>query len=140
MSLVRDGMLSDPAVLPGDTSVQEAAEHLTRPDVRAVLVVDGDGALLGLATPDSLVELVLAAGLDPRSTAVSAAAVRPPLVLDADQLLDDGYRLLEEAELDRAPVVEQGRLVGVLSRSVAQRRLAEDEPPPEEDDADPGYS
>jgi hypothetical protein len=28
--------------------------------------------------------------------------------------------------------VEQGRLVGVLSRAVVQRRLAEDEPPEEE--------
>jgi CBS domain-containing protein len=108
--------------------------------VRAVLVVDPKGALLGLVTPDSLVECVLAEGLDPRSTTVSAAVVRPPLVLDADQLLDDGYRLLEEAELERVPVLEQGRLVGVLSRSVVQRRLAEDEPPPEDDDGDPGYS
>lgn len=140
MSLVRDGMLSDPAVLTEDVSVQVAAEHLVRPDVRGLLVVDGDGALVGLVTPDSLVEHVLAAGLDPRSTAVSAAVVRPPLVLEADQLLDDGYRLLEEAELERAPVVEQGRLVGVLSRSVVQRRLAEDERPPEDDAADPVYS
>jgi CBS domain-containing protein len=28
------------------------------------------------------------------------------------------------------PVVEDGRLVGILSRTVLQRRLAEDEPPP----------
>ena len=140
MSLVRDGMVSDPVALPAETSVQEAAEHLARPDVRALLVVDGDGALLGLVTPDSLVEQVLAAGLDPRATDVSVAVFRPPLVLDADQLLDDGYRLLEEAELERAPVVEQGRLVGVLSRSVVQRRLAEDEPAADEDEADPGYS
>lgn len=135
MSLVRDGMLSDPATLAADATVQDAAQHLSRPDVRALLVVDGSGELLGLVTPDSLVELVVAAGLDPGSTAVSAALVPPPLVLDADQLLDDGYRLLEEAELERAPVVEQGRLVGVLSRSVVQRRLAEEEEPVDEADS-----
>src|SRR6266508_1780286 len=120
MTLVRDGMLSDPAALPATASAQEAAEHLIRPDVRAVLVVDGAGALVGVVTPDSLVEHVVAAGLDPRTTPAAVAAARPPLVLDADQLLDDGYRLLEEAEVERAPVVEQGRLVGVLSRSVVQ--------------------
>ena len=81
----------------------------------------------GVVTPDSLVERVVAAGLDPRTTPVSAAVVEPPLVLDADQSLDDGYRLLEESDVERAPVLEQGRLVGVLSRSVVQRRLAEDE-------------
>jgi hypothetical protein len=30
-------------------------------------------------------------------------------------------------------VVDHGRLVGVLSRSVLQRRLAEDEPVPDDD-------
>jgi CBS domain-containing protein len=129
VSLVRDGMLSDPAVIAADASAQEAAEHLVRPDVRVILVVDADGALVGVVTPDSLVERVVAAGLDPRSTPVSAAVVDPPLVLDADQPLDDGYRLLEESDVERAPVLEQGRLVGVLSRSVVQRRLAEDEVP-----------
>ena len=136
MTLVRDGMLADPASLPADATAQDAGEHLTRPDVRVVLVVGADGTLVGLVTHESLVELVVAAGLDPRTTPVSVAAVQPPLVLDADQLLDDGYRLLEEAEIERAPVVEQGRLVGVLSRSVVQRRLAEDEEPA--DDEEPG--
>ena len=133
MSLVRDGMLSDPAALPAEASAQEAAEHLVRPDVRAVLVVDGEGHLLGVVTPDSLVEHVVAAGLDPRTSPASAAVVEPVLVLDADQGLDDGYRLLEEAEVERAPVVQDGRLVGVLSRSVVQRRLAEEEPASEEE-------
>jgi len=134
VTLVRDGMLSDPAALAADATAQEAAEHLMRPDVRVVLVVGGGGTLVGVVTPDSLVEHVVAAGLDPRETPVSAAAREPLLVLDADAPLDDGYRLLEEAEVERAPVVEQGRLVGVLSRSVVQRRLAEDEPPTDEGD------
>jgi CBS domain-containing protein len=60
--------------------------------------------------------------------------VPAPLVLEADLPLEDGYRLLEQADLERAPVVEQSRLVGVLSRSVVQRRLAEDEEPPSEED------
>jgi CBS domain-containing protein len=128
MSLVRDGMLSDPTALPATASAQEAAEHLVRPDVRAVLVVDDAGTLLGIVTPDVLVERVVAEGLDPRTTPVSQIAEPPALTLDADLPLDDGYRLLEEAEVERVPVLEHGRLVGVLSRSVVQRRLAEDEP------------
>ena len=136
MSLVRDGMLSDPTALPATASAQEAAEHLVRPDVRAVLVVDAAGTLVGVVTPDALVEHVVAEGLDPRTTPISQAAEPPVLTLDADLPLDDGYRLLEEAEVERAPVLEQGRLVGVLSRSVVQRRLAEDEP--EETDSGTG--
>jgi CBS domain-containing protein len=137
MTLVRDGMLSDPASLAAEATAQEAAEHLLRPDVRAVLVVDDAGSLVGVVTPASLVEHVVAAGRDPRTTPASTAVTAPPLVLDADQLLDDGYRLLEEASVERAPVVEQGRLVGVLSRSVVQRRLAEEEPSGDDDQDGP---
>jgi CBS domain-containing protein len=136
MTQVRDGMLSDPGALLASASAQEAAKHLVRPDVRVVLVVDDAGGLVGVVTPDSLVEHVVAAGLDPRSTHVSQAAVPPALVLDADMPLDEGYRLLEEAEVERAPVTEKGRLVGVLSRSAVQRRLAEDKPPADEEPAD----
>jgi CBS domain-containing protein len=120
-------MLSDPTALPADASVQEAAQHLVRPDVRAVLVVDETGALVGVVTSASLVEHVVAAGLDPATTPVSRVADPPALTLDADLALDEGYRLLEEAEVERAPVLDQGHLLGVLSRSVVQRRLAEDE-------------
>jgi CIC family chloride channel protein len=98
-----------------------------------VLVVDKDGALVGVVTPDVLVERVVAHGRDPGSTPLAEIAVPPSLVLDPDLSLDEGYRLLEEAEVERAPVTEGGRLVGVLSRSVVQRRLAEDEPPEEEE-------
>jgi CBS domain-containing protein len=120
-------MVSDPASLQSDATAQQAAEHLLRPDVRAVLVVGDGGSLLGVVTPDVLVERIVAPGLDPVSTPLSDVAVPPPLVLDADLSLDEGYRLLEEAELERAPVTDGGRLVGVLSRSAVQRRLAEDE-------------
>ena len=135
-SLVRDGMLSDPTALPAAASAQEAARHLVRPDVRAVLVVDDAGALVGIVTPASLVEPVVAAGRDPATTRVAEAAEAPALALDAGISLDEGYRLLEESNVERAPVLEEGRLVGVLSRSVVQRRLAEDAPPPTDEAED----
>jgi len=47
--------------------------------------------------------------------------------------LDEAFRFLEEHDAERVPVLEDGRLVGVLSRSALQRRLAEDEPPQELD-------
>ena len=41
--------------------------------------------------------------------------------------LADAFAFLEEHDYERVPVVEDGKLVGVLSRAVVQRRLAEDE-------------
>ena len=128
---VRDAMVADPPQLDGGATAQEAGEALGRPEVRAVFVC-ADGRLLGVVTRKTLVREVVAAGRDPRATLLGAIAEEPENTIDSDVPLDEAFRFLEEHDLERVPVVESGRLVGVLSRAVLQRRLAEDEPPVED--------
>jgi CBS domain-containing protein len=122
----RDAMVSEPTTLDASASAQEAGAHLAHPDVRAVLVCE-EGRLIGVVTRKTLVREVVAPGLDPRTTELRAIAEPPIFTLEADTALEDAFNELEERDLERVPVVEDGRLVGVLSRSVVQRRLAEDE-------------
>jgi len=96
-----------------------------------VLVCD-DGKLLGVVTRKTLVSQVVATGRDPRTTKLSEIAEPPLFTIDASTDLDEAFRMLEDQDLERVPVVEGGRLVGILSRTVLQRRLAEDEPPSED--------
>jgi CBS domain-containing protein len=126
---VRDAMVPEPGALEVTASAQEAGERLSDPAVRAVLVVD-DGKLVGVVTRKTLVSQVVAPGLDPRNTKLQQIAEPPLLTLDASMDLDEAFHALEEQDFERVPVVEDGRLVGILSRTVLQRRLAEDEPPP----------
>jgi CBS domain-containing protein len=130
VTLVREAMMRDPRALDAGATAQEAAELLVRPEVRTVLVVDGE-RLAGCVTQATLVEHVVAAGLDPRTTLLRDIAEPVRLTVSAGAPLDDAYRLMEDEDVERLPVVEGERLVGVLSRSVLQRRLAEDEPPVE---------
>ena len=128
---VRDAMVPEPTMLVGSATAQEAGSCFAeREDVRAVFVCDEDGRLLGVLTRKTLVRAVVAAGLDPKAVRVADIAEPPHHTLDADLGLDTAFHVLEEQDLERVPVVEAGgRLVGVLSRAVVQRRLAEDEPP-----------
>jgi CBS domain-containing protein len=119
-------MVPEPGALDAGASAQEAGERLSDPAVRAVLVVD-DGRLLGVITRKTLVRDVVAKGRDPRSTPVREIAEPPLFTIDASMDLDEAFRALEEQDFERVPVVEEGRLVGILSRTVLQRRLAEDE-------------
>jgi CBS domain-containing protein len=132
-SRVRDAMVPEPRTLRAGDTAQSAGELLARPEVRAVLVCDDDGALIGVITRKTLVREVVAAGRDPRTTTVAEIAEEPIFTLDAETPLEEAFQELEERDLERVPVVDGGRLVGILSRSGVQRRLAEDEPPPEED-------
>jgi CBS domain-containing protein len=135
VTLVRDAMVPEPRTLAATATAQEAGALLERPEVRALLVCDDDGRLAGVITRKTLVREVVAAGRDPRTTPVAAIAEPPLYTLDPELPLDEAFRFLEEHDAERVPVTEHGRLVGILSRSGLQRRLAEDEPPPEVPDA-----
>ena len=91
------------------------------------MLVCDEGRFVGVVTRSTLVREVVARGRDPRVTTLAQIAEPPRFTIEADMGLDEAYRLLEQRDLERVPVVESGRLVGVLSRSVLQRRLAEDE-------------
>jgi CBS domain-containing protein len=132
---VRDAMVPEPRTLGGNSPAQEAGELLSRPEVRAVFVCE-DEQLVGVVTRGTLVRDVVAAGRDPATTPVRDVAEPPRFTLDPELPLDEAFQFLEDEDLERVPVTEKGRLVGVLSRSALQRRLAEDEPPPL--DEDPG--
>jgi len=129
---VRDAMIPEPRTVDAAARAQEAGTHLTQPDVRAVYVCD-DGRFVGVVTRKTLVQEIVAAGRDPREVRVGEIAEQPNWTLDPDVPLDEAFALLEAWDAERVPVVEGGVLVGVLSRSALQRRLAEDEPPAELD-------
>jgi CBS domain-containing protein len=135
MDRVRDAMVPEPRTLSGDSPAQEAGELLSRPEVRAVYVAE-DEQLAGVITRGTLVRDVVAAGRDAATTPVREIAEPPRFTLDPSLPLDEAFQFLEDNDLERVPVTEEGRLVGLLSRSSLQRRLAEDEPPPL--DEDPG--
>ncbi len=131
MTLVREAMVTEPKTLEASASAQEAGELLSRTEVRAVYVCD-EQQLLGVVTRKTLVRAVIAAGRDPRTTTLGEIAEEPWWTVESDQPIEEAFRFLEDKDAERVPVVEGGRLVGVLSRSVLQRRLAEDEPVPDE--------
>ena len=132
--VVRDAMVPEPTTLGAGASAQEAGRSFAESgEVRAIFVTEDGGRLLGVGTRKTLVREVVAAGLDPSGVTLREIAEPPNFTLDAGLELEVAFRVLEEQDLERVPVVEEhGRLVGVLSRAVVQRRLAEDEPPEEE--------
>jgi CBS domain-containing protein len=132
--LARDAMVSEPLALEGSASAQAAGEALSPAGVLAVLVTE-EGRLAGVVTRKTLVREVVARGRDPRTTTLGEIAEQPNFTIESSMPLAEAFALLEAQDLERVPVVEDNRLVGVLSRAVVRRRLAEDEPPPEPEGA-----
>ncbi len=125
-------MVPEPFTLEVNATASEAGEVLSRDAVRAVLVTD-QGRLVGVVTRKTLVREVIATGRAPGSTTLGEIAELPNATIDSAMPLDEAFTFLEQQDYERVPVVDGAKLLGVLSRSVVQRRLAEDEPPAEPD-------
>jgi predicted transcriptional regulator len=123
--IVREALVSDPRVLSADASAREAAELLTRPQVRNALVTDGE-RLLGCVTPESIVAAV-ARGVDLLSATVRDVCEEGVTTVPPDMPLDEALHLMAEQGLERLPVTDDGKLLGILPREPVARRLAEDE-------------
>ena len=91
-----------------------------------------DGRLVGVVTRKTLVQEIVATGRDPGATALGDIAEPPLFTLDASTNLDDAFRALEDQDLERVPVVEDGRLVGILSRTVCNAVSPRTSAPPQQ--------
>jgi len=129
-SRVRDAMIAEPRSLPAEATAREAGEVLTPAEVRAVYVVGADDELVGVVTRKTLVSRVVARGASPEEITLREIAEPPYYTIEAETPLDEAFRFIEEHDAERVPVVHAGRLVGVVSRAVLKRRLAEDEDSP----------
>ena len=126
--VARDAMVPEPFTLEVTATASEAGEVLSRDAVRAVLVTE-DGRLVGVVTRKTLVREVVASARNPAKTTLGEIAEEPNATIDSAMPLDEAFDFLEQQDYERVPVVEGGKLLGVLSRSAVQRRLAEDEEP-----------
>lgn len=105
-----------PVSLPPSASVQDACRAMRTRRVGAVLVAEADGRLAGIFTGRDAVCRVLAEGLDPAATPLSAVMTRDPDTVAGRCTAIDLLRRMQDGGYRHLPVVEQGRVVGVVSR------------------------
>lgn len=98
-----------------EESVAVAARTLARYNIGALPVCGGDGRLCGVVTDRDLVTRCIAAGRQPGSTRV--AEVMTTNVVSARPDMDTGAaaHLMGRQQIRRLPVVENGRLCGMVS-------------------------
>ena len=113
MTKVRDVMTAEPIVLQQDQSIADAAQAMRDNAVGAILVVDGD-RLCGLVTDRDIVIRAVAESARPDSPV--GQVVSPDLVaIGADDETADAARVMQDNAVRRLPVLDDGRIVGIVS-------------------------
>lgn len=104
-----------PAVLADDATMQEACRLMTDRAVGSVLVVNKAHSLVGIFTGRDAVR-ALAKGLDAGNTSLGRVMTRDPATISPDRAAIDALRMMWDGGYRHLPVVDSGRILGVLSR------------------------
>jgi CBS domain-containing protein len=102
-------------MLPSSATVREAAICMSDRQVGAVLVTR-DGALEGIFTERDLLHRVVAPGRDPNGTRLIEVMTKNPDTIEADDYAIEALSRMSERGYRHLPVLDQGRLVGIVSR------------------------
>jgi CBS domain-containing protein len=117
---VQEVMTSNPTTVEANSPVIDAARIMKQEDVGIVPVVEGD-LLAGTVTDRDIALRVVAEGKDPQSTSVREIASTDLVTVDPQQDLDEALRLMATHQVRRLPVVEGGRLVGIVAQADVAR-------------------
>lgn len=112
----REVMTGHAECIGENESVTTAAEKMAKLDVGALPICGEDDRLKGMLTDRDIVVKVLAQGKDPASTKASQLAEGKPITIRAEESAEQALRTMTEHKVRRLPVIEDRRLVGVVSQ------------------------
>ncbi|HWS05935.1 MAG TPA: CBS domain-containing protein [Burkholderiaceae bacterium] len=110
MALEREHFLT----APPHTTVSDAARLMATRNAGAVLVVQDD-RLVGIFTERDVVFRVIAKDRDPAATPLEAVMTPSPRTLEPNRTYGHALLLMQENGFRRVPVVQEGRLLGIVS-------------------------
>jgi CBS domain-containing protein len=95
-------------------TVSQAARLMAGKNTGALLVVQGN-QLIGIFTERDLVFRVIAEGLDPKETLLSAVMTPSPITLDPSQSYGHALVIMQENGFRHVPVLDKGVVIGIVS-------------------------
>jgi CBS domain-containing membrane protein len=132
--LVRDLMTAPVAVLNAQANVADVSDLIRSARIRHIPIVDEEGLMIGLVSHRDLLGKAFGGGEDLptsirrpylRSIPVAEIMVTDLVTMAPDRLLRDAARLMHDGRHGCLPVVDAGRVVGILTSTDFVRHVAE---------------
>ena len=113
---VRDAMTEDPRSIGASASIVEAARLMREQHIGSLPVTD-DERLVGMITDRDITTRVVAESAVPEKTSVGDVYSRDLIIVEPDNDLDQALQLMARHQVRRLPVVENGKLVGMVAQA-----------------------
>ena len=104
----------EPVIASAATTVSEAARLMKSRNVGALMVVEGE-KLVGVFTERDALFRVLAEGLNGDATGLGAVMTRNPQTISPSAHFTTALQMMHDGCFRHLPVVDEGRVIGVVS-------------------------
>ena len=121
-----DVMTTGVIIVGLNTSVANIARVLVNNQISAVPVVDGDGALVGIVSEADLIHLEGSDFLKSHGVKAADIMTKPAITANPEMGLDELVSLFDKHRIKRVPVVDHGKIVGIVSRANILKAVARD--------------
>jgi CBS domain-containing protein len=118
----------EPLCAKAEDTVHDAAVRMTEHCCSSILICDGK-QLKGIFTERDMLVRVVAAGRDPTKTTLGEVMSHDPDTIEASEPVVEAIRRMDEFNYRHLPVMEEGRLLGVVGlRDLPFEDLSEVQP------------
>lgn len=111
---VEDVMVEDVVTIDADATVMQAAKLMNKREI-GCLIVMRKGRAVGIVTERDLLKRIVSKLRDPKKTKVREIMTKPLITGEPDMDVEDATRLMFESKIKKLPVIEDGKLVGLVT-------------------------
>ncbi len=123
---VQELMSKDPVLVETKEPVSSAAQLMRARNIGVMPVCDGRGRLVGMLTDRDIAIRCVAAQLDAKTTPVEAIMSRGAVTAAPEENVQAALDRMHAEQIRRLPVVQDGKLVGMLSLADVARNHSMD--------------
>ncbi len=114
--LVRDIMMRNVKTVRPDDSVWEAVSKMNKFHIGSVIVTN-NGRPIGIITERNILERIVEPRLDPSTVRAKEIMSSPVVTIDPNVAVEEAAKIMARKHIKKLPIVEGGKVVGVVSTS-----------------------
>ena len=112
--LVRDVMSKDVKVVRPDTTIKEAVATMNKFNIGSIIVMQSDKPV-GIITERDVLRRIIELSLAPETQTARHVMTSPIIAINETASIEEAAKLMAKKKIKRLPVINDGKLVGILT-------------------------
>ncbi len=112
---VKEIMTTDVKTIRPEDNIKRLAEMMVKNKIGSLVVVEGSGEVVGIATERDIIEDIILLGKSPEEVKVRDVMTTDIITVNPGDTLEDAAEIMVNHKIKKLPVIEKGRLVGIVT-------------------------